>query len=907
MSAWDDQQGAARDSAPPQLPPFEETGDVWASTAPPASTAGNDAQSLLAAVAHPLPHSMLADLDPFAPPPASSSSSAGSNYQPTYTTLGHHVAPASLLEILPPESDGEPSPSPTTSGFTHLPTAFQLDGEGGAQSQAPTPPEHDGPRPPAKPASGAGLGSPPPPTSSSPSNFFSGVFRSISSSAATTPTPSSPAPPTPSKPTISTQTALQRTSSTEGAAARLREELNEKAGTGSSASSGRGATTTDLPPSSTSHLPKPLASIASVFRSPLASRTSSPSSTPLGTSPTNSRGGDPARVGGAGSGREKEGGSSRMEKGGAGGSREGKERQKQDEEAQFDFNRFLEQMRSRSADPIAKYLRSFLKEFSRRPPISTADQIRVINDFLDFIATKMRGVDPWRSYWREYEGERAEEEFEMSMEAMEKLVMNRVWHLTFTPALDLSTLPNETSPTGDVERDAILSQRIKLFAWIKPSHLDLPIPDPEDDEEEGAGPSRGGTPKLPEDLLSGGEDEGGEKDQGVEGEKKVEEEKRETPEEARAKARQVQGFLDFARRELGKMNQYKAPRDKLICVLNCCKVIFGLIRHLSTKEEGADTFIPFLIYVVLKSNPEHLVSNLQYIQRFRNPEKLSGEGGYYLSSLNGAISFIETVDASSLSNITQEDFETNVATAIRNLPQPDDSPRLTRPPQFPSPSTSPNPGRSPNRSPNPNRSPDLGRGGETPRPRPPPLSTNTTSPSAAPPADLPLTSPEGTDVDSPSLLQQPGLSFPSTAKGFLLRSTDSVERIVSKPLGAIGRIFEQLDQAVSDTGVAGPRMSPRGGQQPLPAIPGVGGQQGQPQGQLSERRSGSLEGMYAGEGTTAEEVSREIDRQTEERRMASIGTLKNVFPNLEDEVLEMVLLSNSGDMAKTIDALLEMS
>lgn len=27
--------------------------------------------------------------------------------------------------------------------------------------------------------------------------------------------------------------------------------------------------------------------------------------------------------------------------------------------------------------------------------------------------------------------------------------------------------------------------------------------------------------------------------------------------------------------ELLKMNNYKAPRDKLICILNCCKVIFG--------------------------------------------------------------------------------------------------------------------------------------------------------------------------------------------------------------------------------------------------------------------------------------------------------------------------------------------
>ena len=78
------------------------------------------------------------------------------------------------------------------------------------------------------------------------------------------------------------------------------------------------------------------------------------------------------------------------------------------------------------------------------------------------------------------------------------------------------------------------------------------------------------------------------------------------------------------------MNHYKAPRDKVICILNCCKVIFGeclvfiklafsdgilsagLIRHLK-KDESADAFIPLLIFVVLKANPEHLLSNMEYV------------------------------------------------------------------------------------------------------------------------------------------------------------------------------------------------------------------------------------------------------------------------------------------------------
>jgi Rab5 GDP/GTP exchange factor len=51
-----------------------------------------------------------------------------------------------------------------------------------------------------------------------------------------------------------------------------------------------------------------------------------------------------------------------------------------------------------------------------------------------------------------------------------------------------------------------------------------------------------------------------------------------------------------------------------------------------------------LIYVVLQSNPEHLVSNVQYILRFRNQEKLGGEAGYYLSSLVRTHQLLQNTD-----------------------------------------------------------------------------------------------------------------------------------------------------------------------------------------------------------------------------------------------------------------------
>jgi hypothetical protein len=88
--------------------------------------------------------------------------------------------------------------------------------------------------------------------------------------------------------------------------------------------------------------------------------------------------------------------------------------------------------------------------------------------------------------------------------------------------------------------------------------------------------------------------------------------------------------------------------------------------------------------VVLRANPEHLVSNVQYILRFRNPDKLSGEAGYYLSSLMGAIQFIENLDRSSLT-ISAEEFERNVEAAVAQIAERPPPPSPPPPPPSPPP------------------------------------------------------------------------------------------------------------------------------------------------------------------------------------------------------------------------------
>lgn len=259
----------------------------------------------------------------------------------------------------------------------------------------------------------------------------------------------------------------------------------------------------------------------------------------------------------------------------------------------FDFQWFLDLLRHKSADPIARYLKSFLSEFNKRT-WSAQEQVKIIIDFKTFIFEKMQLCPPFSKL--------SEAEMDNAMEGMEKLIMNRLYTRTFSP--EIPEARRDDSHEEDIIIDRVLNDKMTIWHWIEGRHLD-----------------------IPNRFLRNGE-----------------------------------AFVKLASDELNKINHYRAPRDKVVCVLNCCKVIFGLLRQ-TKHEENADSFLPILIYVVIKAHPANLISNINYIQRFRNPDKLFGEAGYYLSSFQGAVSFVETLDIKSLS-ITEEEFNRKVDESI---------------------------------------------------------------------------------------------------------------------------------------------------------------------------------------------------------------------------------------------------
>ncbi|KIY49951.1 hypothetical protein FISHEDRAFT_72180 [Fistulina hepatica ATCC 64428] len=594
-----------------------------------------------------------------------------------------------------------------------------------------------------------------------------------------------------------------------------------------------------------------------------------------------------------------------------------------DDAPAFDFQEFLEQMNMRSAEPVSKYLKSFLSNFTKRT-FTVNDQIKIINDFLNFIAERMRTVDPWKKC--------SDAEFDNAMEGMEKLVMNRLYDFTFSPSLPNLRPPRPTT-TDDLERDRVLSQRIKLFSWIEPRHLDLDF----------------SAHRIDAQSVSAVDDDELEEDPSV------------------------GGFIMFAEQELLKISHYKAPRDKVICLLNCCKVIFGLIRHLK-RDESADVFIPLLIYVVLQANPEHLLSNIEFINRFRNPTKLQSEAGYYLSSLVGAVSFIETMDHTSLSHITQAEFERNVEQAIQVLPLSEPhSPPLSHVELISTASSESSVPTTPLRSATPSQLSTLSKS---------PLSSRRASTGSFS-VPSPSTSQSHVGEESATPLSLPTISN-EAAKRLFQKTGDTF----SKPLNAIGRILTEVVD-----GVVGPEQSQSSQQQRYPATssqqqhwahpdqvrqfivgsgsrpstphtpqnsapvavpiqppykprvrrvpsnqgPGFGGD-GQSTGRYADetplRReeptpmrnntsalflspthspSASVNAQqqphYSRTATPALDIpgiQMQIDHATEQAAEAARSTLIQIFPNMDQEVIQLVLEASEGDLGQSIERLLEM-
>jgi len=113
------------------------------------------------------------------------------------------------------------------------------------------------------------------------------------------------------------------------------------------------------------------------------------------------------------------------------------------------------------------------------------------------------------------------------------------------------------APSDDQGRDTLISRNILMHSWVEPRHLN-----------------------LPEFNFS---------------------------------------IFESAGNELCKMNLFRFYIDKIVCIANCLKLIEYNYKNNVSSELSDETFIKLVIFVILKTNPNRLFSNVQYIYRYINP------------------------------------------------------------------------------------------------------------------------------------------------------------------------------------------------------------------------------------------------------------------------------------------------
>lgn len=237
----------------------------------------------------------------------------------------------------------------------------------------------------------------------------------------------------------------------------------------------------------------------------------------------------------------------------------------------FDFEAFLKNLRHKKADPVLRYIRSFLKNFNQKQ-WTTEEQTKLMIDFKDFITARMKEYEPF--------SQMDKDDFENSKFGVEKLIMTKLYDQTFSPEIPSSII--DESHRQDLLYDEILDQNYSKYSHLTFKELD-----------------------VDESIASKGD-----------------------------------YFIQVAGIELNKLNNFKTPRAKVICILNCCKILFELIKK-NDQNQNADEFLPLLIYTVLKAKTRSLYSNLAFIERFSFNK--TSEVQYYLVSFNAVAEYIKNL------------------------------------------------------------------------------------------------------------------------------------------------------------------------------------------------------------------------------------------------------------------------
>ena len=130
-----------------------------------------------------------------------------------------------------------------------------------------------------------------------------------------------------------------------------------------------------------------------------------------------------------------------------------------------------------------------------------------------------------------------------------------------------------------------------------------------------------------------------------------------TPEDLEIKKIYV-NQLKFAEKYLNEINDAHSVSDKLECIHNAYVTLNNTVKFISGKNEdaGQDELTPLFQYILLKAQPDRLISNINFIRSFVSEPDLVGPKGFFLSQIDSAMQFIEDLKPEQL-KMDPKEFE----------------------------------------------------------------------------------------------------------------------------------------------------------------------------------------------------------------------------------------------------------
>jgi len=110
-----------------------------------------------------------------------------------------------------------------------------------------------------------------------------------------------------------------------------------------------------------------------------------------------------------------------------------------------------------------------------------------------------------------------------------------------------------------------------------------------------------------------------------------------------------------------RIDVVKSILEKLLCISNALNTMNNTIKFSSGKDEdaGQDELVPIFNYIIIKAQPQRMISNINYIRCFLSDKDNRGNFGFLLSQMESAINFILNINHKCL-NITEDEFYKNM-------------------------------------------------------------------------------------------------------------------------------------------------------------------------------------------------------------------------------------------------------